>query len=67
MQSVLQEYELLVALLPLPDNDGKGKKGKTTTFGKQERYEPYTPGFGKGFRANSWKGGVLQLSVGPVL
>ena len=57
MQSVLQEYELLVALLPLPDNDGKGKKGKTKTFGKQERYEPYTPGFGKGYRAGSWKGG----------
>ena len=56
-QSVLQEYELLVALLPLPDNEGKGKKGKTKTFGKQDRYEPYAPGFGKGYRAGPWKGG----------
>ncbi|CAE7942727.1 unnamed protein product, partial [Symbiodinium necroappetens] len=29
MQSVLQEYELLVALLPLPETEGKGKKGKS--------------------------------------
>ena len=50
MQSVLQEYELLVALLPLPETEGKGKKGK-------ERYEPYSPGFGKGYRNVPWKGG----------
>ena len=57
MQSVLQEYELLVALLPLPETEGKGKKGKSKAFGKQERYEPYSPGFGKGYRNVPWKGG----------
>ena len=57
MQSVLQEYELLVALLPLPETEGKGKKGKSKAFGRQERYEPYSPGFGKGYRNVTWKGG----------
>ena len=57
MQSVLQEYELLVALLPLPETEGKGKKGKSKAFGRLERYEPYSPGFGKGYRNVPWKGG----------
>ena len=60
MQSVLQEYELLVALLPLPETEGKGKKGKSKTFGRQERYEPYSPGFGKGYRNVPWKGGKAK-------
>ena len=55
-QSVLQEYELLVALLPLPETEGKGKKGKSKAFGRPERYEPYSPEFGKGYRNVPWKG-----------
>ena len=47
MQSVLQEYELLVALLPLPETEGKGKKGKFKALGDKKGMSPIPRGSGR--------------------
>ena len=73
---VLEKYDLIVALLPLPDTDGKGKKGKgkfggkaTSSFpagaagGKWGRYQP--KGYGKYIRDT--KGGKGKSSKGDWL